>query len=187
MAPPLARHFPQRNRIISGLSSALLIVEAGIKSGSLITANYALQQGKELFVLPGLLGDSHFEGNHQLLKQGANLASSPDDIMEYLNSSWQWLIFNHNDDLQDEHIAEVGSAANKKESSNMPLEIEKLTPTQQQSINLILPLLGFDKAIPIDIIANKSGLSTSDLAPLLLELELIEKVAIVAGGYIRLE
>ncbi|SPZ02390.1 DNA protecting protein DprA [Proteus mirabilis] len=188
MAPPLARHFPQRNRIISGLSSALLIVEAGIKSGSLITANYALQQGKELFVLPGLLGDSHFEGNHQLLKQGANLASSPDDIMEYLNSSLQWLIFNHNDYLQDEHIAEVGSATNnKKESSNMPLEIEKLTPTQQQSINLILPLLGFDKAIPIDIIANKSGLSTSDLAPLLLELELIEKVAIVAGGYIRLE
>lgn len=108
--------------------------------------------------------------------------------MEYLNSSLQWLIFNHNDDLQDEHIAEVGSATNnKKESSNMPLEIEKLTPTQQQSINLILPLLGFDKAIPIDIIANKSGLSTSDLAPLLLELELIEKVAIVAGGYIRLE
>lgn len=106
--------------------------------------------------------------------------------MAYQNT-WQWLIFNHNDDLQDEHIAEVGSAANKKESSNMPLEIEKLTPTQQQSINLILPLLGFDKAIPIDIIANKSGLSTSDLAPLLLELELIEKVAIVAGGYIRLE
>lgn len=48
--------------------------------------------------------------------------------MEYLNSSWQWLIFNHNDDLQDEHIAEVGSAANKKESSNMPLEIENLHP-----------------------------------------------------------
>lgn len=91
MTPPLARYFPQRNRIISGLSTALLIVEAGIKSGSLITANYALQQGKELFVLPGLLGDAHFEGNHQLIKQGANLASSPEDILEYLNSSLQWL------------------------------------------------------------------------------------------------
>ena len=93
--PPLARHFPQRNRIISGLSSALLIIEAGIKSGSLITANYALQQGKELFVLPGLLGDSHFEGNHQLIKQGANLASTPSDILEYLNSSLQWLLPNN--------------------------------------------------------------------------------------------
>lgn len=55
--------------------------------------------------------------------------------MEYLNSSWQWLIFNHNGDLQDEHIAEVGSAANnKKESSNMPLEIEK-TYTHSTAIN----------------------------------------------------
>lgn len=49
------------------------------------------KEGKELFVLPGLLGDLHFEGNHQLIKQGANLASSPDDILEYLNSSLQWL------------------------------------------------------------------------------------------------
>ncbi|SUC38767.1 DNA protecting protein DprA [Proteus mirabilis] len=74
MAPPLARHFPQRNRIISGLSSALLIVEAGIKSGSLITANYALQQGKELFVLPGLLGDSHFEGKSSVAKTGGEFS-----------------------------------------------------------------------------------------------------------------
>ncbi|MEQ4925493.1 DNA-processing protein DprA [Proteus hauseri] len=178
--PPLARHFPQRNRIISGLSSALLIIEAGIKSGSLITANYALQQGKELFVLPGLLGDVHFEGNHQLIKQGANLASLPSDILEYLNSSLQWL--STNDDIYTQPTLFTSQSSVSKDTRNKPLN-----SIQQQAIDTILPILRFDEATPIDIIANHSELSTSDLAPLLLELELIEKIAIVAGGYTRLE
>lgn len=178
--PPLARHFPQRNRIISGLSSALLIIEAGIKSGSLITANYALQQGKELFVLPGLLGDVHFEGNHQLIKQGANLASLPSDILEYLNSSLQWL--STNDDIYTQPTLFTSQSSVSKDTKNKPLN-----SIQQQAIDTILPILRFDEATPIDIIANHSELSTSDLAPLLLELELIEKIAIVAGGYTRLE
>ncbi|SUC13240.1 Uncharacterised protein [Proteus vulgaris] len=62
-----------------------------------------------------------------------------------------------------------------------------MTPNQQQSIDMILPFLRFNEIVPIDIIAHDSGLSTSELAPLLLELELIEKVVIVAGGYTRLE
>lgn len=183
MTPPLARHFPQRNRIISGLSSALLIIEAGIKSGSLITANYALQQGKELFVLPGLLGDTHFEGNHQLIKQGANLVSSPDDILEYLNSSLQWITCNN--EYRQEHKAEefIEVIDNEKKDT----QVAQFTSVQQQAINVILPFLSFNNATPIDIIVSHSGLSTSELAPLLLELELIEKIAIVAGGYIRLE
>lgn len=183
MTPPLARHFPQRNRIISGLSSALLIIEAGIKSGSLITANYALQQGKELFVLPGLLGDTHFEGNHQLIKQGANLASSPDDILEYLNSSLQWITCNN--EYRQEYKAEefIEVIDNEKKDT----QVAQFTSVQQQAINVILPFLSFNNATPIDIIVSHSGLSTSELAPLLLELELIEKIAIVAGGYIRLE
>ncbi|WP_193017454.1 DNA-processing protein DprA [Proteus sp. FME41] len=183
MTPPLARHFPKRNRIISGLSSALLIIEAGIKSGSLITANYALQQGKELFVLPGLLGDSHFEGNHQLIKQGANLASSPDDISDYLNSSLQWFTFN--DEYQKEQTLSEPTKIQEKVQIEAPLV--QLTSIQQQAIDTILPFLRFNEVVPIDIIAHDSGLSTSDLAPILLELELIEKIAIVAGGYTRLE
>ncbi|CRL59899.1 MULTISPECIES: DNA-processing protein DprA [Proteus] len=183
MTPPLARYFPQRNRIISGLSTALLIVEAGIKSGSLITANYALQQGKELFVLPGLLGDAHFEGNHQLIKQGANLASSPEDILEYLNSSLQWLTCD-NEHRQKLITEEYTTLINNKKRES---KIEQLTSEQQQAMDVILPLLHFNKTLPIDIIAQASGLSTSALAPLLLELELIKKVAIVAGGYTRLE
>ncbi|HCH50305.1 MAG TPA: DNA-protecting protein DprA [Proteus sp.] len=178
--PPLAHHFPQRNRIISGLSSALLIIEAGIKSGSLITANCALQQGKELFVLPGLLGDIHFEGNHQLIKQGANLASFPNDILEYLNSSLHWL--SEHDDIHEQQYLLPSQSVLSQKAENRQLNL-----VQQEAINTILPLLRFDEATAIDIIANRSALSTSDLAPLLLELELIEKIAIVAGGYIRLK
>ncbi|MEQ4901851.1 DNA-processing protein DprA [Proteus vulgaris] len=183
MTPPLARYFPQRNRIISGLSATLLIIEVGIKSGSLITANYALQQGKELFVLPGLLGDLHFEGNHQLIKQGANLASSPDDILEYLNSSLQWLTCEYESPQEqiDEKLIQLSD--NKKKD----IQREQLTPNQQLAIDMILPFVRFNEIVPIDIIAHDSGLSTSELAPLLLELELIEKVVIVAGGYTRLE
>lgn len=178
--PPLAHHFPQRNRIISGLSSALLIIEAGIKSGSLITANCALQQGKELFVLPGLLGDIHFEGNHQLIKQGANLASFPNDILEYLNSSLHWL--SEHDDIHEQQYLLPPQSVHSQKAESRQLDL-----VQQEAINTILPLLRFDEATAIDIIANRSALSTSDLAPLLLELELIEKIAIVAGGYIRLK
>lgn len=179
LTPPLARYFPQRNRIISGLSKAILIIEAGIKSGSLITANYALQQGKELFVLPGLLGEPYFEGNHYLIKQGANLASSPEDIFECITSSLQWLPFDKNDEKILSSIL-PDKVATKLKDKNVNIE-------QQHAINIILPSLSFHDAVPIDIIANNSGLSTSELAPLLLELELIEKIAIVAGGYIRLE
>lgn len=181
--PPLARHFPQRNRIISGLSSALLIVEAGIKSGSLITANYALQQGKELFVLPGLLGDPHFDGNHQLIKQGANLASTPDDLLEYLNSSLQWLSLNEEMCPQPE----LFTSQNNRVITKKEVQDVSVNAIQQHAIDMIFPFLRLDEATPIDIIANNSRLSTTELAPLLLELELIEKIAIVAGGYIRME
>lgn len=181
--PPLARHFPQRNRIISGLSSALLIVEAGIKSGSLITANYALQQGKELFVLPGLLGDPHFDGNHQLIKQGANLASTPDDLLEYLNSSLQWLSLNEEMCPQPE----LFTSQNNRVITKKEVQDVSVNAIQQHAIDTIFPFLRLDEATPIDIIANNSRLSTTELAPLLLELELIEKIAIVAGGYIRME
>ncbi|OAT27346.1 DNA-processing protein DprA [Proteus myxofaciens] len=175
MAPPLAKHFPRRNRIISGLSTALLIIEAGIKSGSLITANYALQQGKELFVLPGLLADPHYEGNHQLIKQGANLASSPDDLIEYISSSLKWISIDKEINYESPKI------------ENIQVENKVFNQEQELAIDKILPFLRFNEVIPIDIIANNSGLSTSQLAPLLLELELAEKIAIVAGGYTRLE
>lgn len=82
--PPLAWHFPIRNRIISGLADLVLVVEARVKSGSLITADYALEQGKTVFAVPGRVNDSCSTGCNALIAQGAGIAWNPDAVLEEL-------------------------------------------------------------------------------------------------------
>lgn len=81
---PLSKHFPQRNRIIAGLSLATLVIEAGIKSGSLITANFALEQGREVFAVPGFPLDPRSMGSNKLIKEGAYLLESAADVIDNL-------------------------------------------------------------------------------------------------------
>lgn len=82
--PSLSKMFPKRNRIISGLSDLVLIVEARKRSGSLITADYACEQGRELFAVPGRLGDDLSRGCNELIAQGAGLALSPESLLEII-------------------------------------------------------------------------------------------------------
>lgn len=82
--PPLPYNFPLRNRIISGLSDVVIVVEAREKSGSLITADYALEQGKTVFACPGRVGDCLSRGTNNLIKQGAYILTSADDVLSYL-------------------------------------------------------------------------------------------------------
>ncbi len=82
--PPIAFHFPLRNRIISGLSDAVLVVEARKKSGSLITADLALEQGKDVYAVPGGIFDPLSEGCNQLINQGAGIALHPEDLLRDL-------------------------------------------------------------------------------------------------------
>ena len=80
---PLAQHFPMRNRIISGLADAVIVVEARERSGSLITVEQGLEQGREIFVVPGRMTDPLSLGCNQLIRQGANIVTCPQDILEY--------------------------------------------------------------------------------------------------------
>lgn len=79
---PVPYHFPARNRIISGISYGVVVIEAGQKSGSLITASLAMEQGRDVFAIPGAIDSAHFRGTNSLIKQGAKLIDSIDDILE---------------------------------------------------------------------------------------------------------
>lgn len=158
---PKAENFPRRNRIVSGLSLGVLVVEARAQSGSLITAKYALDQGREVFALPGPLDNENCSGTHSLIQQGAMLVASPADIVENLNSSLRWL------------------ALTPPERLTTNSEI----PVQHEERPLLLRYVG-SKPIPVDIIAQKANLPIGEAMVQLVELELSEWVKNVSGGYV---
>ncbi|MBU3003520.1 DNA-processing protein DprA [Paraglaciecola arctica] len=153
-------YFPRRNRIISGLSVGTLIVEAAIKSGSLITARYALEQNREVFALPGNIHNPMSAGCHHLIQQGAKLVTCVGDI----NEEFQHLI--------------------SPESSEKVDKLQKNT-TQSLASDKLLDSVDFE-VTPLDIVAQRSGIEVTEVMSQLLEYELRGLVIAVSGGYIKL-
>ncbi|MGB7803679.1 DNA-protecting protein DprA [Buttiauxella sp.] len=159
---PWPGNFPRRNRIISGLSRAVFVVEASERSGSLVTARYAMEQGRELFALPGAVGSPGSEGPHWLIKQGATLVSHPSDILEYLESELQW--------LPSPHKALIYSQN----------EGDRTLPFPELLANV------GDEVTPVDVVAERAGQPVPVIVAQLLDLELAGWIAAVPGGYVRL-
>ena len=159
--PAIAHNFPRRNRIISGLSLGVLVVEAAAQSGSLITARSALEQGREVFAIPGSIHSPLAKGCHQLIRQGAKLVESAQDILEELR--WD------NPLLQ----TSLGNAT--------PIAASNLSDPKLQSL---LENMGHD-ALSVDQLVARSGLPVASVQAALLHLEMQGHIECLAGGQVR--
>ncbi len=145
-SPPEGGHFPRRNRIISGLSMGVVIVQAGSESGSLITASYALEQGREVFAVPGNVGAEGSRGTNQLIKEGAKLVESTEDILEEILPQWR-----------------------REKETTPKVEAPVLHLPKEEEV--LYRLLG-ETPLHIDAIIRESQLDPGKVSSLLLNLEL---------------
>ncbi len=151
--PPLAGHFPGRNRIISGLSRGVLIVEAAEGSGSLITGDFALEQGRELFAAPGTVQNPTSKGVNRLLKEGAQLVTEAADILQEL---WPQQLSRNQQQIVDQFVNQLDGVPLNiyQQLSHEPLHIDEigrkcgLTPMEVSAILLDLELQGGVQALP---------------------------------------
>ncbi|MFN2361955.1 MAG: DNA-processing protein DprA [Marinobacter sp.] len=160
-----AGHFPRRNRIISGLSRGILVVEAGLKSGSLITARLALEQGREVFAIPGSVHNPLARGCHDLIRQGAKLVETVDDICEELGPWW--------------------SSRGLQEGATVPEPGNAIMAGLDSREIAVLEALGYDPQSTDDL-CSVTGLPADQLMQSLLLLELQGLVDAAPGGFQRI-
>ena len=162
---PLQHHFPRRNRIVSALSLGVVVAEAALKSGSLITAKLAAEQGKLVFAIPGHIYSEHHQGCHQLIREGAILVDHPEQVLEDLALPTQW---------QNQQQIE--------QSKSVPeLEAQIELPTHLAPLYTQLDWVGQN----IDQLIAKLRLDISTLTSQLMELELLGFCIQQAGLYLR--
>jgi DNA processing protein len=161
--PPLPANFPKRNRIIAALSLGTLVVEAALKSGSLITARQALEQGKEVYAIPGSIHTTQARGCHWLIRQGAKLVESAQDVLEELN---------------------LPTSTTTKIIANLPdrdCGNDQKDPMSDQPLSQLLDRMGYDP-LGLDGLIARTGYDAATLQAYLLELELAGHVARLPGG-----
>jgi DNA processing protein len=162
-APPRAQHFPRRNRLISGLSLGVLVVEATLKSGSLITARLAGDQGREVFALPGSIDNPLSKGCHRLLRDGAKLVESVADIVSEIAPMLVPI---------EDSGATSGAGERKERASDC---------VGSASERGLLRALGHDPA-SVDTLIERTGLTAEEVSSILLALEMQGYVSSLPGG-----
>lgn len=163
--PPINYHFPRRNRIISGLSLGVLVVEAALDSGSLITAKLAAEQNREVWAIPSSVFNVQAKGCHALIKEGAALVETPEDILQDVAHSFA-----------KTKAGQFGGVA--------PVKIDESIDISAEA-KQVLAILGW-QIQHFDALVEQGQWDAATLANLLMELELAGKIATVAGGYEQL-
>jgi len=164
---PRAEHFPRRNRIISGLALGTLVIEASLRSGSLITARLAMEQGREVFAIPGSIHNPMARGCHRLIRDGAKLVETAEEVISELAPL----------------AGQLGAQLRQRLAMEaIPTTIASTTaPHRDADYTQLLKALDFD-ALNVDQLAERSGLSVSTLSSMLLVLELEGEVTAGRGG-----
>jgi DNA processing protein len=157
--PAIAHNFPRRNRLIAGLARGVLVVEAALRSGSLITARLAAEQGREVFAIPGSIHSPVAKGCHRLIKEGAKLVESVQDILEELR-------------IETPPATPAGAARSDRDDAEGEL------PTVQAAV---LAALGHDP-VDLDVLAERTQRAAGELTATLLELELAQHVERLPGN-----
>ena len=166
--PPLAANFPKRNRLIAALAQGTLVVEAALKSGSLITARLAAEQGKEVFVIPGSIHSAQSRGCHALIREGAKLVESAEDVLEDLKI-----------DKAPVLIASKPYRTWEKVEIDVPSRADDAA--QPAEADGLLTALGFDP-VSLDALQARTGIDTAHLQAQLMALELQGLIARLPGG-----
>ncbi len=171
-------HFPSRNRIIAGLSLGTLVVEAALRSGALITARQAAEAGREVFALPGSIHNPMARGPHRLIRDGAQLVETAQDILDGLEPAAAQLAAA----LRGRLVPESMQGSGKPTAAESAPESD----SGDADYHALLAALGHDP-VPIDVLAQRTGLTVPSLSSMLLLMELDGRVAAENGRYSRLQ